>query len=116
MGTGHPELRSGHVVDIHTNGPVNGAFERYLINGAKSETNYQVILQVFQGGCKGAFLFPLQTTTLTTNKQGNAQGKAAFTPQDLAPFAGQVFGIQWTLVDEGGVTAYETICIPVAVD
>ena len=113
---GHPEVRSAHVVDIHPNGPVNGAFERYLINGAASETSYRVILQVFNGGCEGEFLFPLQTTTLTTNAQGNAHGKVAFTPQDLAPFSGLVFGVQWTLVDEDGVRAYETPCIVVAVD
>jgi hypothetical protein len=28
---GHPELRSGQVVNIHPNGPVNGALERYMI-------------------------------------------------------------------------------------
>ena len=44
---GHPQLRSGHVVDIHPNGPVNGAHERYMVNGAKPNHNYQVVLRIF---------------------------------------------------------------------
>jgi hypothetical protein len=111
----HPELRSGHVVDIHANGPQIGALERYMVNGAKANTSYTVTLLLFDGGCSGASAGVLTTVTLETNAQGNAHGKTLFTPEELAPFAGLVFGVRWTLVS-GGVAAYETSCIDVAID
>lgn len=113
---GHPELRSGHVVDIHANGPQIGALERYMINGAKPNTRYQVVLLVFEDDCGGDFLFPIPTVILATNKHGNAHGKVVFTPEDLAGVSNSSFGIQWTLEDEDGVVAYETECILVTVD
>ena len=115
---GHPELRSGHAVDIHPNGPVNGAHERYVINGAKPNTEYDVVLRVFNDSCAGAphpeFDF-LGTITLTTDKHGNAQGK--FTFPATPPLPAPVFlGVLWTLVDENGVVAYDTDCITVGLD
>jgi len=112
---GHPELRSGHVVDIHANGPQIGALERYMINGAKPNTSYQVILHVFDGGCEGDPFGLIPTAILETDAHGNAHGQAVFTPEQLAPFAGMVFGIRWTLVADV-VIAYQTPCIVVAVD
>jgi len=115
---GHPALRSGHVVDIHPNGPVNGAHERYLLNGAKPNTAYDVVLRVFDGNCAGPAdpsLDPLKTVTLTTNQQGNAQGKFDFPA--AAPLPAPIFfGVRWTLVDENGVVAYDTDCITVGLD
>src|SRR5262249_2932173 len=111
----HPELRSGQVVDIHTNGPQIGALERYMVNGAKANTSYVVTLLLFEVGCGGASAWVLTTTTLETNTQGNAHGQQVFTAEELAPFAGLVFGIRWTLVS-GGVAAYQTSCITVAID
>jgi len=113
----HPVLRSGHVVDIHPNGPVNGAHERYLLNGAKPNTSYNVVLRVFTGSCAGPAdpgFDPLKTVTLTTDKQGNAQGKFDFpasAPQPTPIF----FGVRWTLINNG-VVAYDTDCITVGVD
>lgn len=115
---GHPVLRSGHVVDIHPNGPVNGAHERYLLNGAKPKTAYAVVLRVFDNNCAGPtdpVLDPLQTVTLTTNQQGNAQGKFDFPAMAPLP-APLFFGVRWTLLDENGVVAYETDCITVGLD
>ncbi len=61
---GHPELRSGQVVNIHPNGPVNGALERYMINGAKPNTSYQVVLQVFNStSCDGDLALLLPTAS-----------------------------------------------------
>jgi hypothetical protein len=57
----HPALRSGHVVDIHANGPQIGALERYLINGARANSSYKVVLEVFAGDCDGAELDPVTT-------------------------------------------------------
>lgn len=41
----HP-LRNGMVVNIHPNGPVNGALEEYVLNGAKPNTEYGVWWEV----------------------------------------------------------------------
>lgn len=113
---GHPELRSGHVVNIHTNGPVNGAFERYMINGASSQTSYGVVIVVFDAlDCSGTPSLNIPTATLVTNKQGNAQGQAKFTPQDLESFSGLSSGVQWTLV-ANEVVAYQTDCTVVTID
>ena len=112
---GHPTLRDGHVVNIHPNGPVNGAIERYMINGAKPETSYNVNLSAFAGGCGGNPLFELTTTVLKTDKNGNAHGEKIFTPVDLAGLSGRTVGANWTLVS-GGVDAYKTICTTVKID
>ncbi|MGE0826766.1 MAG: hypothetical protein AB7G75_31310 [Candidatus Binatia bacterium] len=111
---GHPELRSGHVVNIHPNGPVNGALERYMINGAKPDTSYQVVILVSEIGCVGEPT-RFSTALLETNRKGNAQGKAGFSPADLAGFSGQTFGVRWIL-EAGNVAAYETDCTIVSVD
>lgn len=115
---GHPALRSGHVVDIHPNGPINGAHERYQLIGAKPNTAYHIVLRVFTGSCAGPAdpgFDPLPTVTLTTNKQGNAQGKFDFPAS--APLPTPVFfGVRWTLIDDDGVVAYDTDCITVGLD
>ncbi len=112
---GHPQLRSGHVIDIHPNGPVNAAIERYMIHGAKPDTSYQVTLRIFKGGCSGGFLTSINTAMLVTDENGNAQGGHKFTPADLAGVHGMVFGVKWDLVS-GSINAYDTACIKVTVD
>ncbi len=112
---GNPQLIAGQVVDIHANGPKIGAIERYMINGAKPNTAYQVTLRIFSKNCAGSFLFPIPTALLTTNNHGFAQGGHVFTPTDLAPFKGTTAGVVWTLVSDG-VVAYDTSCIFVTID
>jgi hypothetical protein len=112
---GHPELRAGHVVNIHPNGPVNGALERYLINGAMPGATYDVVLEAFGGGCGGPSLFTMTTATLDADANGNAHGDVTFGPADLAPLSGATVGAQWTLI-AGGVDAYRTACTTVVID
>ncbi len=112
---GHPQLRSGHVIDIHPNGPVNAAIERYMINGAKPDTKYQVTLRIFQSGCSGMFLTSINTAMLVTDENGNAHGGHKFTPADLSGVHGMVLGVKWDLVSRG-INAYDTACIKVTVD
>jgi hypothetical protein len=115
---GHPALRTGHVLDIHPNGPINGAHERYQLNGAKPNTAYDVVLRVFTGSCSGPAdpgFDPLKTLTLTTNQHGNASGKFDFPA--TAPLPAPIFfGVRWTVVDNNGVVAYDTDCITVGLD
>ena len=112
---GHPELRSGQVVNIHPNGPVNGALERYMISGARPNTDYDVVLEAFLGGCGGDPLFSMTTTTLRTNGSGTARSDASFSAEDLAPLSGGTFGVQWTLT-AAGIDAYQTPCTTVTID
>ena len=112
---GHPELRAGHVVNIHPNGPVNGALERYMINGALPHTSYDVVLEAFGGGCGGDSLFAMVTATLDTNASGTAHADLTLTPSDLAPLSGATVGAQWTL-QASGVDAYQTSCTTVVID
>ncbi len=114
---GHPKLRSGQVVNIHPNGPVNGAIERYMINGAAANTTYQVVIEAFADlKCAGDSALSIPTTLLSTNRQGNAHGQAGFSRDDLIPFSGQTLGVFWTLVGNGGVIAYRTDCTVVSID
>ncbi len=112
---GHPDLRSGHVVNIHPNGPVVGALERYMVSGAKPDTGYQVLLQAFFDSCGGTLALPLETATMTTNGNGVAHAKFRFSAADLAPFSGATVQVWWKLVAEG-VEAYTTDCTAVSID
>jgi hypothetical protein len=115
---GHPELRSGQVVNTHTSGSVNFAIEDYMVNGAKPGTAYAVVLLLFAGSCSGPLAFPFANgVVLSTDAQGNAHGQAKITPDDVASFGlhDTDWGITWTLV-AGGVAAYTTDCSQVHID
>ena len=118
-GAGHPELRRGHVVNIHPNGPQNGAIEKYMVNGAMPDISYEVHLAAFFGaGCTGVAVFPggfATTTTLDTNSKGNAHGEVVFPPEALAPLSGTTVYAKWTLFD-GAVDAYTTVCTQIDID
>lgn len=102
------ETGSGQVVNIHANGPVVGALERYQLKGALPDTTYVVWLVV-----GGADFMP--TATIETDRHGNGHAKARFSADDLAPFSGAVLPVKWELrVD--GVAAYETTTTIVTLD
>lgn len=109
-------LRSGSVIDIHAEGPVVYAHERYHLSGALPSTSYQVVLRIHQhAGCTG-LLAALPTSTVTTNVAGNGNARTTFTPQDAAPVVplGTVY-VEWVLTRDGQV-AYTTGCQAVALD
>lgn len=86
------------------------SLERYMINGAKPDTDYQVILSVSLTGCTGQQNVLVPTALLVTNAQGNAHGDFTFTPADVPAaglHAGLTLGITWTLVSDG-IIAYQT--------
>lgn len=115
MLAGHPVLRAGHVINIHANGPVIGALERYLIEGAKSDTAYQVKAHVFTS-CGGSLVLTLDDTTLMTDTNGNAHGGIVISDSTIDGLLGSAstltFGVQWVLISEG-TTAYQTVCTTV---
>ena len=115
---GHPELQSGQVVNTHTSGPVNFAIENYMVNGAKPDTTYHVVLLLFAGSCSGPLAFPFANgAVLTTDAHGDAHGQAKISPAQVAAFGlhNTDWGIVWTLV-AGSVTAYTTACSQVHID
>src|SRR5829696_8293886 len=113
--TGAP-LKSGAVIDIHTEGPMIYAQERYVVVGAEPETTYQVTLLIYTDPACSALLFPIPTATMTTNAAGNTQGKATFYPQDVAGLPRTTYYIDWQIGVQGGAVAYTTGCTPVALD
>jgi len=113
--TGAP-LKSGAVIDIHAEGPMIYAQERYVVVGAEPETTYQVTLLIYTDPACSALLFPITTATMTTNAAGNAQGKATFYPQDVEGLPRTTYYLTWQISMQGGAVTYSTGCIPVMVD
>jgi hypothetical protein len=102
----------GQVVNIHPNGPVNGALERYQVVGAEPSTEYEVWIQF----CEDAdFTDFTQTADLTTNSHGNGHASAGFSAADLAPFSGATVTIRWVL-RAGAADVYVTPCTTVTID
>lgn len=108
-------LQSGFVNDIHTNGAVNAAREEYHLNGAQSNTTYQVQLVIYgDQTCSGSPFATVSTATLTTNGAGNGNADATFPagPANEPPLS---VGIVWQFV-VNGAPVYATDCVPVRID
>jgi hypothetical protein len=106
---GSDEAGTGMVVNIHPNGPVIGAQERYQLRNATPHTEYVVWIVI---GEQDFFA----TATLHTDRHGNGHAKARFSAEDLAPFSGAVIpGLKWVLRSDG-VDAYETPETTVSID
>jgi hypothetical protein len=108
-------LRSGSVVNIHANGPQVYASERYLLNGALPDHDYELALMVtpFDPTCASPAVEFLRVP-LSTNAAGNAHGGSRFTPDQTAGLAG-THGVNWVVLD-GDTAAYETGCTVVVLD
>lgn len=119
---GFPELATGHIVDIHADGPTVYAIEQYMINKAKPSTSYQVADVVWIGGCPSDPSTPpsaiLPTVILTTNANGFAQGNYKISPDTITQFGlhGTTLGIVWTLTSDSIVAYSMSSCINVAMD
>lgn len=114
--SGHPALAAGHIINIHPDGPVVGAIQNYMVNGARPNTDYDVVETLFEGCSAGdAQLFSLRWTTLTTDEHGNGTVRNVISAENLAPFSGMTVGAIWTLEHEG-VVAYRTRCTVGTID
>jgi hypothetical protein len=106
---GSGEAGSGMVVNIHPNGPVVGALERYQLRNATPHAEYVVWIVI------GDQDF-MPTATLHTDRHGNGHAKARFSAEDLAPFSGAVIpGLKWVLRRDNA-DAYETPETTVSID
>lgn len=107
------EEGQGQVINIHANGPVIGAMERYKLTGASPSTDYAVWIQFCLDD--GAYADFTQTQILQTDAQGNGHAKAGFSAADLEPFSGAVVDVRWVLRN-AGVDSYATPCTTVTID
>jgi hypothetical protein len=114
---GDAPLRVGFVQNIHANGPVVFANERYVLVGASPGTIYDVALRLWVGDptCTGDPMAVLPTASFTTNVAGNGVGRVALPPSAADGLHGATLGIVWVL-STGGVPAYASSCVDVVLD
>jgi hypothetical protein len=113
---GGAPLRSGFVENIHPNGPNVFAHEQYVVNGARPNTTYQVVLLVFplDTTCSTSPV-TIPTSIITTNAAGNGSAYFVFTPADAAGLHGLTLGGKWLLMN-GSVVEYTTSCETIHLD
>lgn len=113
---GSAPLRTGFVQNIHANGPVNYAMERYVLVGAEPRTTYSVTLQLFQDVSCATAIGPFPSVSFTTNGVGNGVGKLRLPPSAIPQaFRGLTIGVIWQL-SIGGTVTYQTACSTVRLD
>ena len=110
-------LRSGSVVNIHANGPNVFALERYLLNGALPDHEYEIALNVhaFDASC-GSAAVEFFRLPISTNAAGNGHAKAPTIPPDAVEGLAGEHGVNWIVYDESGTAVYETGCEDVVLD
>jgi len=131
---GHPDLRAGHVIDIHSDSDNTAGHELYQVSGAAPLTDYTIVLDLNLSGCGGPGpMVPFANgVVLSTDARGNGNASTVLTQDDLAGVVGLNLGISWRLVvgptvfvdpgsglplAVGGVSAYSTgDCVPVFID
>ena len=110
-------LRSGSVVNIHANGPQVYALERYLLNGALPNHEYEIALtvHVFDPTCAGPAM-EFFRVPISTNRAGNGHAKAPTIPPEAVVGLEGAHGVNWIVSDSGGIAVYETGCEAVFLD
>ena len=111
---------TGFVVNIHPNGPLHFAQERYALRGAEPNTSYSVFLIVDASAldCPFPGLEILMRADLATNTAGNATAPADFffTPEAIPPCLHNAsFPIHWE-VRLTDVLTHQTATITVTLD
>jgi hypothetical protein len=114
---GDPDLRAGHVINSHSNGPIRYAREDYMVNGARPNETYDVVIRVFLStACTGDPDLALPTAAIETGAEGQGQAAHVFVPADVAPFGPPLtVHANWVL-QRGGVTEYQTDCTTINLD
>jgi len=119
MPVGDAPLRSGFVENIHVNGPMVYAIERYVLNGAVPDTTFQVALHIHWPGsaCSTEAVTVVESATVLTNVSGNGSAQVKFAPEDAAPLKAMsdTYEIRWAFTNDGALT-YETPCTMITLD
>lgn len=103
----------GAVVNIHTSGPTVYAHELYRLHGA-APGRYRVTIHLYASSdCSGEPFLSLGTATFDTNRIGNGETDAKFTPADIDGLGGSTLGAVWTVE---GPASYATACSVIALD
>ena len=112
-------LGSGFVVNIHPNGPLNFAQERYGLRGAEADASYSVFLVIDASAIPNcASLRILMAADLQTNAAGNGTTPAdfVFRPGGVPPCLRDMsFPIHWE-VEHGGTVTHRSAVITVTLD
>jgi hypothetical protein len=110
-------LRSGSVVNIHANGPKVYALERYMLNGALRNHDYEIVLNVhvFDPGCVTGSV-PFLNVPISTNAAGNGHAKAPTIPPEAVDGLAGDHGVNWIVYDDAGTAVYATGCQVVTLD
>ena len=98
---------AGFVQNIHANGPMIFAQERYVLLGATPGT-YTVNLNIYFSPDMSGDPVVLTTTTFQTNERGNGVGKIALPPSAAEGLHGQTIYIVWT-VSSAAVTYHTSL-------
>jgi hypothetical protein len=110
---------SGFVVNIHPNGPLNFAQERYGLRGAEPNASYQVFLVINASAIPNCASLRIQMAAdLQTNAAGNGTTPAdfVFRPGGIPPcLRNTSFPIHWE-VELGGSVTFQTEDIVVTLD
>jgi hypothetical protein len=113
---GDAPLRSGFVENIHADGPNVFAHEQYVVNGARPNATFQVVLMAFPGDttCSTSPI-TIPTAMLVTNAAGNGNAYHVFTLADAEGLHGLTLGGTW-LLKNGNTTEYATPCSTIHLD
>lgn len=116
---GGEPLKEGFVEVIHPNGPQVYARHVYMLNGARSDQSYHVVISIWTSNlaCSGSSQYALPAAVVNTNASGNGQGGASFDPELLAALGlrGLTVGGNVSLFREGA-PAYTTGCRAIQLD
>lgn len=114
----HPGRAS--VVNIHPNGPVVFAMEKYQIARAEPEATYHVVIYLhpFSPDCSQpavdfGFLGGIPSADVVTNPAGNGHGASVkFSPAEIAAFGlnDAEHGVRWVIYDADLEPAFESEC------
>ncbi len=110
-------LKSGHVINIHPNGPQVFARERYVLIGAESNAVYQVNLLLYpnEPECDGeAVVIP--TAEIETNGVGNGTDQVVIPPADIGDLHDATHGVAWEVTLEGEAVYEAAFCSAVTLD
>jgi hypothetical protein len=110
-------LRSGHIINIHPNGPQVFARERYVLIGAEPNTEYQVNLLLYpnEPDCDGeAVVIP--TAEIETNGVGNGTAEVVILPADIGDLHNATHGVAREVTLEEEAVYAAALCSAVTLD